>query len=36
MRSRKAVQPRRESVEDMSDAEFDAFYEKVRRGEAHL
>lgn len=26
----------RKSVEDMSDAEFDAFYEKVRRGEAHL
>ena len=26
----------RKSVADMSDAEFDAFYEKVRRGEAHL
>lgn len=26
----------RKSVEDMSDAEFDAFYEKVRRGEAHI
>ena len=26
----------RKSVEDMSDAEFDAFYQKVRRGEAHL
>lgn len=26
----------RKSVEDMSDAEFDAFYAKVRRGEAHL
>lgn len=26
----------RKRVEDMSDAEFDAFYEKVRRGEAHL
>lgn len=26
----------RKNVEDMSDAEFDAFYEKVRRGEAHL
>lgn len=26
----------RKRVADMSDAEFDAFYEKVRRGEAHL
>lgn len=26
----------RKSVADMSDAEFEAFYEKVRRGEAHL
>lgn len=26
----------RKNVEDMSDAEFDAFYEKVKRGEAHL
>lgn len=26
----------RKSVEDMSDAEFEAFYQKVRRGEAHL
>lgn len=26
----------RKSVTDMSDTEFDAFYEKVRRGEAHL
>lgn len=26
----------RKSVADMSDAEFDAFYEKVRRGEAHI
>lgn len=26
----------RKRVEDMSDAEFDAFYAKVRRGEAHL
>lgn len=26
----------RKRVEDMSDAEFDAFYEKVRRGEAHI
>ena len=26
----------RKSVADMSDAEFDAFYQKVRRGEAHL
>lgn len=26
----------RKSVEDMSDAEFDDFYQKVRRGEAHL
>lgn len=26
----------RKSVADMSDAEFDAFYEKVKRGEAHL
>ena len=26
----------RKRVADMSDAEFDAFYEKVRRGEAHI
>lgn len=26
----------RKSVEDMSDAEFDVFYKKVRRGEAHI
>ena len=30
------ITTQRKSVEDMSDAEFEAFYQKVRRGEAHL
>lgn len=30
------ITTQKKSVEDMSDAEFEAFYQKVRRGEAHL
>lgn len=34
--ARQGAQTKAKSVDDMSDEEFDAFVEKIRRGEAHL